>query len=70
MGRSISERNRIDRARRLAEKGAAMTALERQRELDHKPYMEHTKDRHEIANDILRGHSMKKIEEMAKRRVD
>ena len=56
-----------DQARRMAEKGAAMTALERRYELDHKPESQHRKANHEIANDILRGHSIKEIERMARR---
>jgi len=56
-----------DYARRCAEKGAAMTALERRRELDHLPEAQHRKANHEIANDILQGHSLKRIERMARR---
>lgn len=56
-----------DYARRMAEKGAAMTALERRHELDHLPEQQHRKANHGIANDILRGHSVKEIERMARR---
>ena len=56
-----------DYARRCAEKGAAMTALERRRELDHLPESQHRKANHEIANDMLQGHSVRKLEQMARR---
>lgn len=69
MGRSVTERNHRDRARRLAEKGAAITALERRRELDHLDPSQHRKANYEIANDMLNGYSTKKLEEMARREV-
>lgn len=69
-GGSFSRRKEVearDRGRRMAEKGAAMTALERRNELDHLPEVQHRKANHEIANDILQGHSLKKVEDMARR---
>lgn len=56
-----------DEGRRRTERGAAMTALERRHEIDHLPEEKHRKENHEIANDILQGHSLDKIEQMARR---
>lgn len=68
-GNNQKARRQRDYARKCTEKGAAMTALERRHELDHLPEVRHRKENHEIANDILQGHSLKRIEQMARRSV-